>query len=442
MIFTVYNMRVNNFMSTERDRIKQAYYDTLHDPSRYASFMLVLFYAFYLTVFILNEKGYFYVDKSLFRYCTFISLVLFAVPYILCRIKHKINSRVLMYVVIGCSFLFAVCATTILSFHAALLVLFPMLISLIYYNKEAATCGIVASVITAVLSSYLMRRLNTMDLEYAAWIVYSASHDELSPNSQYLNSILSHNYYPLKEGLFIYYALPNAFILTGYYVIVRGIMRFRSRQHAEANKEISKMQNQVLYAMSDIVENRDVSTGGHVKRTTDVVAILVSNIDFSLDEYGPNYDEYVIKAAATHDLGKIAIDDDILKKPGKLTKEEFEQIKIHPGKSEQIIDQMLTPIENPEFMKVARNLARYHHERYDGTGYPDGLKGEKIPLEARIMTIADVYDALVSKRCYKNPISHEEACNIIRESMGTQFDPLLHETFERSTEQLKKYYEE
>ena len=131
-----------------------------------------------------------------------------------------------------------------------------------------------------------------------------------------------------------------------------------------------------------------------------------------------------------HDLGKIAIDDSILRKPGRFTPEEFEVMKTHSAEGARIVSDILKDTDDEEFRKIAVNVAHYHHERVDGSGYPDGLKGDEIPLEARIMAIADVYDALVSKRVYKESYSFEKADRIIIEGMGTQFDPSLQPYYE------------
>jgi HD-GYP domain-containing protein (c-di-GMP phosphodiesterase class II) len=141
-----------------------------------------------------------------------------------------------------------------------------------------------------------------------------------------------------------------------------------------------------------------------------------------------------------HDLGKIAVDDAILRKPGRFTPEEFEQMKTHAAKGAEMIQQVLEGTDDEDFKRIAENVAHYHHERMDGTGYPEGLKDSDIPLEARIMAIVDVYDALVSKRCYKESMSFEQAFTIIDEGMGKQFDPELRESFYDARPGLERYY--
>lgn len=148
----------------------------------------------------------------------------------------------------------------------------------------------------------------------------------------------------------------------------------------------------------------------------------------------------IVRAAPTHDLGKVTIDESILNKPGRYNDEEYEIMKTHAAKSGELVLILIDGVEEDRFVKVAFNVARFHHERWDGRGYPEGRVGTMIPLEARIMAIADVYDALVSKRVYKEPMSFEEASKIMIDGMGTQFDPNMKSVFLGCREQLENYY--
>lgn len=204
---------------------------------------------------------------------------------------------------------------------------------------------------------------------------------------------------------------------------------------------ILAMQNRLVLGMATMVEGRDNSTGGHIKRTSDGVRIL---LDVMQEEGYPDLDPVfvsnLIKAAPMHDLGKIAVPDQILRKPGRFTPEEFAIMKTHAPEGARILTQILDGSDDAEFQKLAINVAHYHHERYDGSGYPEGLKGEEIPFEARIMAIADVYDALVSKRVYKESMSFEKADAIMNEGMGTQFDPALEPYYQKARPRLEAYY--
>lgn len=209
----------------------------------------------------------------------------------------------------------------------------------------------------------------------------------------------------------------------------------------EKTDSIREMQRKIVLGMANMIENRDNNTGGHVKRTSDVVRVLVDEIvrQGSIDLGGVDPED-VVRAAPTHDLGKITIDEGILNKPGRFTDEEYEIMKTHAAKSGEMVLILLGGVEEEQFVKVAFNVARYHHERWDGRGYPEGLVGTMIPLEARIMAVADVYDALVSKRVYKEPMSFDKAREIMVEGMGTQFDPNMKAVFLGCREQLEEYY--
>lgn len=196
----------------------------------------------------------------------------------------------------------------------------------------------------------------------------------------------------------------------------------------EREKRIIKMQDDVIVSLADLVENRDRDTGEHIKRTSMTVSILVeeaAKLEAYKNKITDDFANRIIKAAPMHDVGKIVIPDIVLQAPRRLTDEEFEIMKTHTFEGARIIGKIFAEIEAPEYIAVAENIARYHHEKWDGTGYPEGLSGEDIPLEARIMAIADVFDALVSVRCYKDSMSKEEAAQIIREGSGVQFDPVL-----------------
>lgn len=166
---------------------------------------------------------------------------------------------------------------------------------------------------------------------------------------------------------------------------------------------MERVQNDIVVGMASIVENRDGNTGGHIQRTSDVVKVFVDSLvqRNSAPALTPDVAQRVVKAAPLHDFGKIAIPDAILNKPGKFTPEEYEAMKQHAEKGAVIAAGILQNSEDTELKAIAVNMAHYHHEKWNGTGYPCGLVGEAIPLEARIMALADVFVALVIKRVYK-----------------------------------------
>jgi putative two-component system response regulator len=218
------------------------------------------------------------------------------------------------------------------------------------------------------------------------------------------------------------------------------LIRERTLQLHEKTVSLQLLQNGIVFVLADMVENRDHGTGGHVERTTTYIKIL---LEAMIAHGAPSIDlgeidlELFISSARLHDVGKISISDTILNKPGKLTDEEFEIMKSHAAEGERIINQIITRTESVEFLRNAKLFAGYHHERWDGKGYPRGLKGEEIPFQGRIMAIADVYDALVSVRPYKKAFSPDEAVSIIMENSGKQFDPSIAEIFYEAREQFK-----
>ena len=213
------------------------------------------------------------------------------------------------------------------------------------------------------------------------------------------------------------------------------------RQVKQKTSHIVAMHDNLIMSMATMVESRDNSTGGHIRRTSEGVRLLA---EAAQETGAPVLEEgfirNLIKAAPMHDLGKIAVDDGILRKPGRFTPEEFEIMKTHAAEGARIVHEILRNTDDDAFHEIAENVAHYHHERWDGSGYPEHLAKEQIPLEARIMAVADVYDALVSKRVYKEKLSFEKADAIIREGFGSQFDPALAPVYLAARPRLEAYY--
>jgi len=200
----------------------------------------------------------------------------------------------------------------------------------------------------------------------------------------------------------------------------------------ESQLAVRKIRDATINVIANMVEQRDKVTGAHIDRTQRYLSILVKEMmrrGVYADEMA-NWDlELLLPSAQLHDVGKIVVSDLILNKPGKLTDEEFALIKRHSAEGERIIDEIIAKSGVSGFMLHAKKFAGYHHEKWDGSGYPHGLRGEEIPLEGRIMAVADVYDALVSERPYKKPFTHEQAVDIISKDSGTHFDPKIVEVF-------------
>jgi len=204
--------------------------------------------------------------------------------------------------------------------------------------------------------------------------------------------------------------------------------------------QLSRLQNSIITVLANMVENRDKGTGGHIERTSAYIKILIEEMN-KMNVYADEIHKWdvdkIISSARMHDLGKISITDIILNKPDKLTVDEYETIKTHALEGERIIDEIIAQTGEAEFLRNAKLFAGCHHERWDGKGYPHGLKGEEIPLQGRIMAIVDVYDALVSERPYKKAFSDEEAVKLIMQNAGTQYDPLIADVFLKVKDKFK-----
>ncbi len=200
----------------------------------------------------------------------------------------------------------------------------------------------------------------------------------------------------------------------------------------ERTKELRLTQEATIESMATLAEWRDPETGLHIKRTQKFVKVLA---DFMAeqDKYAAELDEktreLLCLSAPLHDVGKVCIPDSILQKPGRLTEEEFEIMKEHTVRGKAVLSSTDSKLGSDSFLSIARLVAYCHHERWDGKGYPQGLAGEDIPLCARLMSVADVYDALTSRRVYKPPMPHEKAKGIMMEGYGTQFDPAVLDAF-------------
>jgi putative two-component system response regulator len=207
-------------------------------------------------------------------------------------------------------------------------------------------------------------------------------------------------------------------------------------QVEERTHRLAALQDAIIVAMASLAEARDNDTGNHIRRTQH----YIREIAFCLREYDPCYapelgDAFIAilyKTAPLHDIGKVGVPDAVLLKPGRLTPEEFNLMKMHTVYGRDTILAAEKTLDTPEaFLETAMDIAYSHHEKWDGSGYPRGISGKAIPLSARLMAIADVYDALIAKRIYKAPMPHEEAVSIIENSSGTHFDPDVVGAFSR-----------
>lgn len=230
--------------------------------------------------------------------------------------------------------------------------------------------------------------------------------------------------------------------LKNYQATLEERVEEQTKKIKEQTLERIQMQESVIEGMAAIIESRDNSTGEHVRNTKRYVSMIA---DYMLEhgiypeEVDEQFTEYIRNAAPLHDVGKILISDVILNKPGKFTPEEFEIMKTHALLGEEIVEKILDNNTEPELLQMAKDVVCGHHEKWDGSGYPSGLSGEMIPLAARIMAVADVFDALVCKRVYKEAMAEEEAYTILREDSGKHFDPVIVDVFFQIRNEVHQY---
>lgn len=410
------------------------------EDNLYVAKLFVVFGVIMLVIYVLNELGIFYVDNTSMRVTCSAGLVCVVAIQILGRVKSISSQRKAKYAIITIISLYTFLVMVMLNFHAVLTLCIPILLAINYHSRKLAVFSIVGSVICAVGAPLLGLLLGTWQYDYLAMLLWCI--DPNFPGARILPELDTLKLSPY-EMIALFISLPQMGYAIFFGFVIYASNRRKKKLYQQQLEDITDSRNKVLEGMANIVENRDIETGGHVKRTSEVMKILVDvlqgdeRFEKMLNE---EYCKNIVRTAPMHDLGKIAIPDAILNKPARLEPDEYEQIKIHPKKSFEIIYSVFSGLNDDTLLKTAENIALYHHEWYDGTGYPQGLRGEEIPFEARLMAIADVYDALVSERCYKEPMPHDKAFEEIRGSMGTHFDPQLWDCFVKAHPAIVEYY--
>ena len=210
-------------------------------------------------------------------------------------------------------------------------------------------------------------------------------------------------------------------------------------------RRMKNYNSEIVTSFATLVESRDSSTGSHVKRTKSYVKIILDEIKTNSlysSIMTKDFEDKMMNAAPMHDIGKISIPDTILQKPGKLTDEEYSVMKKHSVLGGEIIQEIFKDMDDKEFLNIAYDVTRYHHEKWNGNGYPEGLVGKEIPFSARIMAIADVFDAISAKRCYRDAMPLDKCFAIIKEGKGVDFDPVLTDLFLNAKEKVEKVCKE
>lgn len=363
-------------------------------------------FIFFTVLFLLNVIGVFVVNKTVMTIAYIFGSLLLFLPTILLKIcKEKYVFIKIVNVCVAVILMSLLSAT--LNYHVIVFFVFPIVISSLYFSKRL---NIFATVLTVI----------------------GVSCGELF--SYFFETVRDKNWTDIY-GLVVFGIVPRDILIIAMGSIFTMLSERTTtllRKLLTAEKNLKKNHKEMIIGFATLVENKDGSTGGHIKRTSIYVKLLANELrkrgyytDILTDEYLEN----LYQAAPMHDIGKIAVPDVILQKPGKLTDEEFDVIKQHTVNGGKIIKETFVRMNNHSYSRVAYEVAKYHHEKWNGNGYPKGLKEDKIPLCARIMSIADVFDAVSEKRCYRDALPLEQCFSIIEEGKGRDFEPILVDVF-------------
>ncbi len=430
-----------------RDDKERIYLNALKTANTYNLKVLAVMVFLSILALVLDEIGVFATPRTIMLIASLVSVGVFLVPIIIYFVHDKllkkenpiIETNLLKIIIIVASFLGVTCIIVTLAFHVLLGIGIPMLMAAQYRsNKKLITAVFIASMILVPISVYGTFFFGTVDRNILK--IATEDIDKYSTFAQRLELATSKR----MLELFLHYVLPRALCVVAMEVLVIGISnrnKLMLEKQGELSEKVQKemqhtseIQLDIIEDLAAVVETRDCETGEHIARTKQYVN-MIANILKDNDKYKDILDEKTIdqfiEAAPLHDVGKIAISDTILLKPGKLTSEEYEQMKVHTTKGGEMIYKIFKNLKDEAFIKHAHDIALYHHEKWDGTGYPEGIKEEEIPLSARIMAIADVYDALVSKRVYKDAMDPNDAFDILEKDAGSHFDPNIIEIIKK-----------
>lgn len=357
----------------------------------------------YLLVFLLNVAEIFIIDHSLMEKAFFSSAAIYLFMHIVLRFCSLSNWRT-KYFILSCIILVFTITGVYLTYHVIFLPILPFLYATLYSSKRIMrfvyTLSVISTIFTVLIGYYVglcdanMTLLTSTSLRhYNIDGVFSLSQINPSPIS----------------SLLLFYALPRCLIYIAFFAICNNIVEFLSR----SRKKTEHLFIQTITALSEAVDAKDRYTSGHSKRVAEYSQKIAKRLGKSVEEQ-----EEIYRAGLLHDVGKIRIPEEIINKASRLTDAEFNIIKIHPITGHHI----LSGISDENTIAIA---AKYHHERYDGKGYPNGIKGEQIPEIARIIGVADSYDAMSSNRSYRNALPQDIIIEELKKEKGKQFDPKI-----------------
>ncbi|MBP5166560.1 MAG: HD domain-containing protein [Oscillospiraceae bacterium] len=407
------------------------YFKTDEVSNKFNLRTLLFITVIFIFIWIMNLLGIFINDTQLFW-----KTGLFIAPIILAaclyfaiagygRPEGKYVILIALILAINTTYVF-------LTYHIILVLLFPLISAALYRSRKVLLITYGINVAAVFVSTPLSYNLGLCDAN--AVLTTTSTVADFIEKFPSLEPIAGTPVLNLE----LFYAIPRCLIMIGAIPLLTHITVVIDRQTKkiletqEANLKLSReqhaVQQKIIFSLSSIIESRDQVTGDHIHHTSDYVSFLTDKLcrmGAFKDTLTPEYADLTIRAAPLHDVGKIKVSDAILRKPGPLTPEEYDEIKLHTVYGKDIMADIIGDIRDSEYLGIAVEIAYSHHERYDGKGYPLGLEGEKIPLCARIMAVADVLDALLSKRPYKEPYSLDRTRGIMSEEYGKQFDPVV-----------------
>lgn len=380
--------------------------------------VMAITFAIFTVIFILNVLGIFIIDRTAMAVAYLVSAVLLLSPLLINKIFDPAAKRIkYLYVLLADLFLFVV--TTTLTYHVVLVYAYPIAIAGMYFNRKLIKTSAIVTILLTICGQFC---------------------------GFYLNWRPDYNFTTLRS-LILFSILPRTLTLISFAALLQLLTNRTSRlleEDAENYDQLALYNRDMIYGFATLVENRDESTGGHIKRTSIYVRLLAEELqreDIYSDIITDEFINCISMVAPLHDIGKISIPDSILQKPGRLTDEEFDIMKSHSAKGGKIIKETFAHIGDENHKEMAYKVARSHHEKWNGRGYPDGLSGEEIPLPARIMAIADVFDAVSEKRCYRDAMPLEKCFSIIEEGRNRDFDPVLVDAFMNIREEVTQVHD-
>lgn len=388
--------------------------------NQYTLFYLCITCFVNLFLWLLNILGIFIVDSSIFQWAVLTNCILTLASVAVLRIFGHSNPRTKYLLLFMAVFIYAT-LNAALTYHVTLSLVFPIIYAAQYREKRVILHTYALSAISIFVSLYIGINYGLVD---ANMILLTSS-----TTSNFLKQFpMDAPQIPSMVTIFLFFGFVRCMVLLAVVPVVYYIsnaLEDKTRLANEAIRKHADVQSHLVLSLSTIIASRDTTTGEHIKNSSRYTAWILNKLldENVFPEMTDNYAYCVSRGAVLHDVGKLKVPDAILCKEGKLTDEEYTEMKRHTIYGAEMMSQILSGIDDADgYLTVATQMALSHHERWDGTGYPLGVSGEDIPLCARVMAVADVLDALLSKRQYKDAFSYDEVYNIMKDEADKQFD--------------------